>query len=416
MAGSRSFTTPKARTPSGTRAGSWRKQGLGNDAYSAFIPKALPPSPPLLIDDLLQRRLEAAGLALGRLDGIGRLLPGPDEWLYSYVRKEAVLSSQIEGTQSSLADLVLHENSAVPGVPVEDAQEVSNYIAALHHGITLLNKIPISLRLIREVHEVLISGSRGEHNRPGEFRTRQNWIGGASPATATFVPPPPGELTSVLGKLEQFIHSDRVPTLIKVGLVHVQFETIHPFLDGNGRVGRMLIPLMMVAEGLLERPWLYMSLHFKRHRKQYYDLLQSVRTHGTWEDWMAFFLEGVAIVADSAVEKVRQLIKLFDGDRAKVGTTRGGSIYGRAALHMNLEVYEHLRKRIAIRIPETAVACGTTKPTVGRALQDLEEIGIAKEVTGRPKNRLYVYQNYLDILNRDAAEQGVPADGASPRR
>lgn len=355
----------------------------------------------MVIDAPLQRRLEAAGLALGRLDGIGRLLPGPDELLYSYIRKEAVLSSQIEGTQSSLADLLLHENSAAPGVPLEDVQEVSNYIAAMNHGSKLLEKLPLSLRLLREVHEVLVTGTRGTHKRPGAFRKTQNWIGGEEPSAATFVPPPPSEVPAALNALQRYLHTDQMPTLVKVGLVHAQFETIHPFLDGNGRVGRMLIPLMLVSERILERPWLYVSLYLKRHRSTYYDLLQRVRTHGAWEDWLDFFLDGVTAVADSAVAKIRQLLQLFETDREAVASTRGGSIYGRAALQMNVAVYEYLRRQVAIRIPETAAACGTTKPTVARVLQDLEKLGIVHEVTGKPKGRLYVYQRYVDILNRD---------------
>ena len=380
------------------------------------MPSALPPDPPLRIESALQRRLEVAGLALGRLDGIGRLLPRPDDLLYSYVRKEAVLSSQIEGTQSSLSDLLLHENSAVPGVPLEDVQEVSNYIAALNQGVELLKTLPLGLRVIREVHKILVAGTRGETSAPGEFRRSQNWIGGATPGSAMFVPPPVPEVMPALGALEKFLHSDRLPTLLKVGLVHAQFETIHPFLDGNGRVGRILIPMMFVAESILDRPWLYVSLHFKSHRARYYELLQRVRTHGAWEDWLDFFLAGVATVADSAVAKIRQLLDLFERDGRAVAGTRGGSIYGRAALQINLTIYEHLRGRIAIRIPETAVACGTTKPTVARALQDLELLGIVREVTGKPKNRLFVYQQYLDILNRDTPEEGAPVATSSRGR
>ena len=407
-----SFTKRPGPHAGSSRAGTWVTQGTGAGAYLAFVPRALPPDPPLVIDSALQRRLEIAGLALGRLDGIGRLLPRPDELLYSYVRKEAVLSSQIEGTQSSLADLLLHENSAAPGVPAEDVQEVSNYIAAVRRGVELLDTLPVSLRLIREVHRILVSGTRGEGRAPGEFRRTQNWIGGPEPASATFVPPPVPEVLPALAALEKYLHTDQLPTLVKVGLAHAQFETIHPFLDGNGRVGRMLIPIMFVADGILERPWLYVSLHFKRHRTRYYDLLQRVRTHGAWEEWLDFFLDGVATVADSAVAKIRQLLDLFDTDRRAVAGTRGGSIYGRAALQMNIAVYEHLRGQIAIRIPETAVSCGTTKPTVARVLHDLEVLGIVREVTGKPKNRLYVYQQYLDILNRDE----VIADGGPSKR
>jgi len=394
------FTKPPVPPPAAARAGAWEKQGTGEAAFFAFIPRPLPPNPALLLDDQLQRRLESASLALGRLDGIGRLLPGPDELLHSYVRKEAVLSSQIEGTQSSLADLVMHENSAAPGVPLSDVREVSNYIAAMHCGIEMLKSLPLSLRLIREVHQVLVTGSRGTHQNPGEFRRSQNWIGGTTPRDAIFVPPPAHEVMPALSALENFIHTDNLPALIVAGLAHAQFETIHPFLDGNGRVGRMLIPLIFVSNGILERPWLYMSLHFKRHRSQYYELLQRVRTHGEWEPWIAFYLEGVASVADDAVRKITELIALFERDRGRVNGSRSGSLYQRVAVQSNLDLYEHLRGRIAVRIPEAAAALGTTKPTIARAIEVLVELGIAVEVTGKSRNRLWVYQEYLDVLNR----------------
>ena len=405
MSRSTSFTKPSAKKTPRTRAGAWVSQGSGAGTYKAFLPKPLPPDPPLLVDLGMQRRLELASVALGRLDGIGRLLPGPDELLYSYVRKEAVLSSQIEGTQSSLADLLLHENSVAPGVPTDDVQEVSNYIRALKRGVEMLATVPLSLRLIREVHKVLVSGTRGEKQTPGEFRKSQNWIGGSMPGNAAFVPPPAHEIMAALGALEKFMHAKQVPTLLKVGLVHAQFETIHPFLDGNGRVGRMLIPLMLVALGVLERPWLYVSLHFKRHRSTYYKLLQRVRTEGAWEDWLSFYLDGVATVADEAVEKVRELMALFQRDRRKVDGSRSGSIYQQVALHTNIAVYDYLKARIAIRVPEAAAACGTTKPTVARALDDLERLGIAHEVTRKPRNRVYVYREYLEILNRDKVDE-----------
>jgi len=351
----------------------------------------------------MQRRIEAASLALGRLDGIGRLLPGPDELLYSYVRKEAVLSSQIEGTQSSVADLLMHEHSAAPGVPLDDVRDVSNYIRALSHGVERLKTLPLSVRLIREVHELLVTGTRGAASAPGEVRKSQNWIGGTSPANAVFVPPPPHEVMPALGLLERYLHSEEAPTLIKAGLAHAQFETIHPFLDGNGRVGRILIPLVLVAAGVLERPWLYMSLHFKRQRARYYELLQRIRTEGAWEEWLEFYLEGVASVADEAVEKIRELLALFERDRAAIAGSRSGSVYQRVAVQSDLAVYEYLRKKVAVRIPEAATALGTTKPTVARALADLTELGISREVTGKPKNRVWVYQQYLDILNRDVS-------------
>jgi len=377
-------------------------QGSPPVKYAVFIPKPLPPDPPLILNNKLISKLEAASFALGRLDGMGRILPGPEELLYSYVRKEAVLSSQIEGTQSSLADLLLHENNATPGVSVDDVREVSNYVRAINHGVKLLEKIPLSLRLIREVQGVLVSGTRGAHRDPGEFRRSQNWIGGTSPSNAVFVPPPVNELMPALSSLEKYIHIKGVSALLKAGLIHAQFETIHPFLDGNGRVGRMLIPLLLVSEGALEHPWLYVSLHFKRHRTKYYDLLQRVRTHGAWEDWIAFYLEGIAVVAEEAVDKFRELLKLFERDRQAVEGSRGGSIFQRAALQSNLAVFDFLRRRIVVRVPETAEACGTTKPTVARALNELERLGIVREGTGKTRNRVYVYQQYLDILSRDA--------------
>jgi cell filamentation protein, protein adenylyltransferase len=400
-----SFTTSDEASQPANRAGVWIKQASGVGSYRAFLPKPLPPEPPLLIGPDLQRRLESAGLALGRLDGIGRLLPGPDELLYSYVRKEAVLSSQIEGTQSSLAELLLYENSAAPGVPISDVEEVSNYIRAMNHGIELLKTLPLSLRLIREVHRELVSGSRGTHQTPGEFRRSQNWIGGTMPGNAVYVPPPPHEVMPALDALEKYLHAKDVPVLIKAGLIHVQFESIHPFLDGNGRVGRMLIPLLFVAEGALERPWLYVSLHFKRHRTQYYALLQKVRTHGAWEEWMEFYLIGIAQVADEAVHKIRELLALFERDRKKIEASRGRTTYQRVALHTNLDIYEHLRRKVAVRIPETADACRTTKPTVARAIHELEQLEIVREATGKARDRVYVYQEYLDILNKDSMIQ-----------
>lgn len=388
-------------TKDSERAGRWVRQGTGDASFLAFIPSPLPPIPPITVDSTLQRQLEAAGLALGRLDGIGRLLPGPDELLYSYIRKEAVLSSQIEGTQSSIADLLLHENQASPGLLLEDVQEVSNYISALNHGIYRLSTLPISLRLIRESHERLVIGTRGDKKAPGEFRRSQNWIGGNKPSDAMFVPPPPHELSDILSAFEKFLHSDEYPVLLKIGLAHAQFETIHPFLDGNGRVGRMLIALMLVAEGILEKPWLYVSLYFKQHRIEYYELLQKVRTHGNWEDWLIFFLKGVTTVSHQATDKIRALLELFERDRKVVEQSRQGSIYQSVAVQSNLTVYDYLKKKIAIRIPETAEACGTTKPTVKRAIDDLQKLGIVTEATGKPRNKVYIYTEYLDILNQD---------------
>jgi Fic family protein len=344
---------------------------------------------------------EAPGLALGRLDGIGRIHRDADRWLYAYVRKEAVLSSQIEGTQSSLSDLLLHEHHAVAGVPLDDVREVSNYVAAMTHGITRLDTIPLSLRLIRELQRVLVSGTRGDGRGSGEFRKVPVWIGGTSPERAAFVPPPANEVPAALDALEKFIHASRLPSLVKAGLVHAQFETIHPFLDGNGRVGRMLIPLLLISEGALARPWLYPSLYFKRHRSTYYEALQRVRTHGDWEGWLAFFLDGVSQVAADAVILIEHLLDLVDRDRARIAERPGSAALGRAARAANLDVYEHLRRQLAIRIPETATATGMSKPTIARALSELEQLRIAREVTGKKRDRVFVYPDYITLLNGD---------------
>lgn len=365
------------------------------------MPKPLPPDPPLEVAESLQHKLEAASLALGRLDGVGRFTVNPDSWLYSYVRKEAVLSSQIEGTQSSISDLLLHEHSAAPTVPIEDVREVSNYVAAMEYGASHLDKLSLSLRLIREVQRKLVTGTRGSARAAGEFRRTPVWIGGTTIEAATFVPPPANEVMPALGALERFIHESKLPTLIKAGLVHAQFETIHPFLDGNGRVGRILIPLLLLMEGVLQKPWLYMSLYFKQHRTTYYDALQRVRTGGDWEGWLAFFLDGVEDVAREGVNLMDRLMKLVEEHRAKVVGSRGGSIYQQAARTSNLAVFDQLRQNLVITIPGTAEITGISKPTVARALTELEDMKIAHEITGKKRDRVFIYNAYVAILNSD---------------
>src|SRR3954467_6338093 len=283
------------------RAGRLITVESGPDGYAAFVPAPLPPDPPLRIDSRLQSLLDEANQALGRLDAVTLLLPDPGQFLYSYIRKEAVLSSQIEGTQSSLSDLLLFENEAAPGVPLDDVEETSNYIAAMSHGLKRIEsgELPLSNRLLREIHERLMAGVRGGEKAPGEFRRTQNWLGGTRPGNARFVPPPAHEVTVAMSDLEKFLHGP-TPILLKAALAHVQFETIHPFLDGNGRVGRLLITLLLCAEEVLQQPLLYLSLFFKQHRDAYYDHLQRVRTDGAWEGWLEFFLEGVVTVASSA--------------------------------------------------------------------------------------------------------------------
>lgn len=377
------------------RAGRFVRQQSGPEGYAAFIPAPLPPDPPLVFDPELREALEGASHALGRLDGVSASLE-PDLLLYMYVRKEAVLSSQIEGTQSTLTDLLQYENAEAPGVPEEDVREVSRYVAALKHGFDRMRGgMPISLRLIREVHGVLLRDGRGGHQTPGEFRRSQNWIGGSRPSKARFVPPPPHEMMTALHNLEKFLHDERerTPPLIKAGLAHVQFETIHPFLDGNGRVGRLLITLLLCAEGVLSQPFLYLSLYFRQNRADYYDALQRVRTHGDWEGWLRFYLVGVEEVATQATATARALLGLFEADRARVRTV------GRGAASA-LSVYELLRRKIIVSIPRAAEATGLSRPTVTAALERLSGLGITREITGKARDRQFVYSQQLAVLDK----------------
>ena len=380
------------------RAGRVVEVQSGPDGYSAFVPATLPPDPPLQIDARLQALLDEANQALGRLDGVTLLLPDPGQFLYSYIRKEAVLSSQIEGTQSSLSDLLLFENEGAPGVPLDDVEETSNYIAAMSHGLHRIEsgELPLSNRLLREVHELLMAGARGGDKAPGEFRRSQNWLGGTRPGNARFVPPPPTEVVPAMSSLEKFLHDDPGPTpiLVKAALAHVQFETIHPFLDGNGRVGRLLITLLLCAEEVLQQPLLYLSLYFKQNRDAYYDHLQRVRTDGAWEEWLVFFLEGVIAVASSATETARRIRRLVEADRAKVHG------FGRGAASA-LRIHELAGRRIVLTATRTASEVGLSVPTVNAALGRLEEAGILREVTGRRRGRLFVYDAYLALLQAE---------------
>jgi Fic family protein len=367
------------------------RQTTTSEGFEAFVPFALPPDPPLDIDlDLL----EQANRAVGRLDALTLLLPDPSLFLYFYVRKEAVLSSQIEGTQSSLSDLLLHEYHEAPGVPIDDVEEVSQYVAALNHGLERLRGgFPLSLRLIREIHGILLSKGRGSNQTPGEFRRSQNWVGGTRPGNARFVPPPPEEVTACMGDLEKFLHDQpvRTPLLLKAALSHVQFETIHPFLDGNGRLGRLLITFLLCIEGALSEPLLYLSLYFKEHRDTYYDLLQRVRVEGDWEAWVNFFLEGVIETAEQAVKTAQRITNLFADDRSRI--EKMGQAAGNA-----LRVHSYLQKKPVLEIPRASAEIGISQPTVTSALKRLEEIGVVKEITGKARDRIYVYKEYLDIL------------------
>ena len=401
-------TADSRRAPApAQRAGRFVQHGSGDETFSAFHPNPLPPDPPLAIDAHLQDLLDRANQALGRLDGITLLLPDPDHFLYSYIRKEAVLSSQIEGTQSSLSDLLLFEHNAAPGVPVADVKETSNYIAAMSHGLREIDAgRPLSLNLIKDVHGLLLRDGRGGQTGPGDFRRVQNWLGGPSPSAARFVPPPANEVLPAMSDLEKFLHDDpvRTPILVKAALAHAQFQTIHPFLDGNGRVGRLLVTLLLCAERtVLSQPLLYLSLYLKRNRDAYYDRLQRVRTEGAWEEWLAFFLRGVIDVAGAATDTTRRIVHMIERDRARIE-----SEVGRAA-GSALRVHHLIVRDIALGIPEATSRLALSEPTVASALGHLERLGVAREVTGRRRGRVYVYDEYLSILSEGTERPAIPA-------
>jgi Fic family protein len=380
------------------RHGTYETTSVAGENVRAFIPPPLPPDPALDINPLLQDLIERANRGLGRLDGVTRILPDSSLFLYTYVRKEALLSSQIEGTQSSFSDLLLFEAEETPGVPIDDVEEVSHYVSAMNHAFKRLRDgFPLSLRLICETHRILLSGGRGSNKQPGEIRTSQNWIGGSRPGNAKFVPPPPHRVMECMGLLEKFLHDDPVktPLLIKAALAHVQFETIHPFLDGNGRVGRLLIALLLCADEALSEPMLYLSLYFKANRDAYYELLQRVRTDGDWEAWLDFFLRGVIETTEQATNTAKKIMGLFTADRTKV------EALGRPAASA-LRVYDVLQRRVALSIPKAAKQLGISQPTVTSAIVHLVKLGIAQEATGRKRKKLYVYDAYLKILNEGA--------------
>lgn len=376
-------------------SGHYETTATGGETVRAFVPDPLPPVPPLDLAGPRQRLLERATLALGRLDSVSALLPDPQLFLYAYVRREAVLSSQIEGTQSSLSDLLLFELEEAPGTPVNDVVEVSNYIRALEHGMARLREgFPLCNRLLREMHAHLMSRGRGSDKEPGEFRRTQNWIGGTRPGNARFVPTPPQEVAACMAALEAFLHEDAsgMPVLLKAALAHVQFETIHPFLDGNGRLGRLLIALLLHHGGLLGQPLLYLSLHLKQHRPVYYDLLDRVRSAGDWEAWVDFFLEGVETTALGAVETARRLVALFDADTRRLQQS------GRSAANA-LRVLAALRQRPLLSLPQLCQLSAMTFPTANKTMARLVEAGIARELTGQRRNRVFAYDAYLAILN-----------------
>jgi len=366
------------------------------EKVQAFVPSPLPPSPPIDWTPSLREKFDQALVALGRLDSVSTLLPDANLFLYAYVRKEAVLSSMIEGTQSSLFDLLLFELNEEPGVPLDDVREVSNYVAALSHGLKRLESgLPLSLRLIKEIHGVLLAKGRGSKFAPGEFRRSQNWIGGTRPGNAAFVPPPPEEVIECMGKLELFLHDrpESTPVLLKAALAHVQFETIHPFLDGNGRLGRLLVTLLLCEKGILQKPMLYLSLYFKTYRQHYYDLLNNVRLKGDWESWLDFFADAVIFTATQAVETAQQLIALTASHREEIAGI------GRAS-ESALKVHTALLTQPIVTSNFLVETTRLTPATVNKSLGHLLDLGIVRELTSQKRNRVFSYFEFVEILNR----------------
>lgn len=367
----------------------------GGEICRAFVPHPLPPQPPLELTGKLREKMDGALISLGRLDGISTLLPDPSLFLYMYVRKEAVLSSQIEGTQSSLSDLLLYESDEAPGLPPEDVGEVSNYVAALNYGLKRVAEgFPLSNRLFREIHRILLRRGRGSGQESGEFRRSQNWIGGSRPGNALYIPPPADRVPDCMSRLERFLHDRpaRTPILVKAGLAHGQFESIHPFLDGNGRVGRLLVTLILCAEGVLRQPLLYLSLYFKRHREAYYNLLQGLRTEGDWERWLSFFMEGLSQTAESAVATARELETILERDRRVI--QGAGKAAGSA-----LRVHRVLEKSPILSIGVASRKSKVSVPTTTSSLKLLEKLKIVKEITGKRRGRLYAYTRYISLLS-----------------
>lgn len=388
------MTQASARTNDPThRAGRYRSQITG---YRAFLPAPLPPDPPIRIDPDLQRLLSLADTSLGRLDGSIQTLPNPDLFVFMYVRKEAVLSSQIEGTQSSLQDLLAAEAAILTPDQPEDVHEVVNYVMAMNYGLERLSSLPLSVRLIREIHAQLLQGVRGSHLTPGELRQTQNWIGpaGCTLAEATFIPPPPEEVAPALSALETFLHHPGgLPPLIQIGLAHAQFETIHPFLDGNGRVGRLLITFLLCEQKILQKPVLYLSYFFKQNRSEYYDRLQSIRDQGNWEDWLTFFLRGIQSVSTEAADTARRVLALRESHRTAISTD-----FGRAAGN-GLRVLEHLFQRPIFSVSAIVSLLGISFAAANTLVSRLTRLGIVEEITGQKRHRVFRYTPYLQLFS-----------------
>jgi Fic family protein len=381
------------------QTGEYRISSTAGEEVRAYIPKPLPPDPPLDLAGLYPL-LDRANQALGRLDGSTALLPDAHLFLYFYIRKEAVVSSQIEGTQSTLSELLLFEHGIGPAALVDDLKESSHYVAAIQHGLNRLQEgFPVSLRLLCEIHGVLLQGGRGSERTPGEFRRSQNWIGGSRPGNALFVPPPPEVLMECLDAFEKYLYDDSLPLLIKLGLAHVQFESIHPFLDGNGRLGRLLLTLLLCESSVLHKPLLYLSLYLKIHRDRYYELLQRVRLEGVWEEWLEFFLEGILFTAEQAAETAAKLRQLFREDSVRLQGL--GKASGTA-----MQVHGYLQARPISAIRNIASGTSKTVAAVAQALLNLQKLGIVNEVTGRRRNRIFVYQRCLDLIS--AGTEPIP--------
>lgn len=384
--------------PDASRLGRYVTTVAFDETVQAFVPPPLPPVPALEMSAILLQKLSEADRAIGRLDGITMMLPDKSLFLYMYVRKEAVLSSQIEGTQSTLDDLLRFENAASAGQPIDDVSEVSNYVKAMMHGLDRMRDpspqgLPLCLRLLREMHGLLLQDGRGSAKDPGAFRRSQNWLGGTRPGNAIYVPPPVQEMHTCLNELEKFLHEDNsLPPLIKAGLLHVQFESIHPFLDGNGRLGRLLIALFLVEQQVLREPLLYLSLYLKTHRTDYYRLLQEVRQRGTWEAWLEFFLTGVAATANNAHDSALRIVALFSADRARIIAA------GEQANSM-LRVHELLQNQPFVNAAQVCDKTGLSMPTVNSALAGLEKLGLVHEVTGKRRGRVYAYEAFLRIID-----------------
>ena len=389
--------------------GRYERTTVGGESISAFVPRPLPPtSPAIALGDQLSGRLRAAEQALVRLELAGEMVPSLDWFIYAFVRKEAVLSSQIEGTQATLVDLLAFEAQEGPGAtapPTADVEEICNYLDALAYARGQLadpKGLPLSMRLLNETHRRLMRGVRGAEKQPGEVRRSQNWIGGSRPGNAAYVPPPPHALGEVLGAFEKYLHAnDRIPPLVRAGLLHVQFETIHPYLDGNGRIGRLLVTLLLEHSALLTKPLLYLSLFFERHRDDYYRWLNAVRVDGDWEGWLDFFLDGVATIADEAVSSARELFALVAADRVRVLGLDGTSVIA-------LRLFELLPRHPVVTVSSVIKLVQTTKPTAGRAIELLVDADVLVETTGKRRDRSFVYREYLDRLRVGTELDGKP--------